>query len=235
MQASIWIGFDPREACAFAVCRHSIRRWLSQPIPIRGLVLSRLREQGFYWRPTEVRSNGQLWDTISDAPMSTEFAVSRFLTPLLARTGWALFMDCDILSRSSVARLFEQTNDQYALMCVHHHHDPDYTVKMEGQQQTRYARKNWSSVMLFNCDHPANKVLTLEDVNTRPGRDLHRFYWLDDKLIGELSPRWNHLVGHTESDDPALVHYTDGIPSMRGYETCEYSDEYRKELELWAG
>lgn len=99
MKRSIWIGFDPREAAAFAVCRHSINRWLTQQIPVKGIVLSDLRRRGLYTRPTEVRSNGQLWDTISDAPMSTEFAISRFFTPLLAGGGWAMFLDCDMLAQ----------------------------------------------------------------------------------------------------------------------------------------
>ena len=105
MDSSIWIGFDHREAQAFAVCRHSVDRRLTQQIRIRGLVLSDLERMGIYNRPWERRDNGQLWDLISDAPMSTEFACSRFLTPILAKTGWALFMDCDILCRTSLARL----------------------------------------------------------------------------------------------------------------------------------
>lgn len=233
---SIWIGFDPREAAAFAVCRHSIGRWLTQAIPINGIVLSFLQGQGLYRRPVEKRSNGQLWDSISEAPMSTEFAISRFFTPLLAKTGFALFMDCDILCRSSLARLFElaERNKQYAVMCVKHRHEPNYTVKMDGVAQTRYARKNWSSVMMFNCEHEANKLLTVDMLNVVPGRDLHRFCWLHDDDIGALDVEWNYLVGHSHADDPKLVHFTDGIPSMRGYEDAEYAAEYRKELELWA-
>jgi hypothetical protein len=231
---SIWIGFDPREACAFAVCRNSIRRRLTQPIPTRGIVLSELQRAGLYRRPIERRGE-QLWDPISGAPCSTEFAISRFFTPILAKSGWALFMDCDIMARGSVARLFERADPRYAVMCVKHKHDPNYMVKMDGQAQTKYFRKNWSSVMLFNCDHEANKMLTVDMLNIVPGRDLHRFCWLKDEEIGELPPIWNYLVGHTEVDsEPQLVHFTDGIPSMRGYENCEYADEYRMELELWA-
>jgi hypothetical protein len=234
---SIWIGFDPREAAAFAVCRHSLKQTSTNPgVPIRGIVLSDLEQRGLYYRPTERRGE-QLWDVISDAPMSTEFAVSRFLTPILAGSGLALFMDCDILARSSVMRLFDRANSQYAVMCVKHQHEPlQYAVKMDGQQQVRYARKNWSSVMLFNCDHPSNKKLTVEMVNTLPGRDLHRFCWLEDDEIGELNPRWNYLVGHSEETDepPVLVHFTEGVPDMRGYENVEYADEYREAMRQWA-
>lgn len=235
MDHSIWIGFDHREAQAFAVCRNSINRRLAQPIRTRGLVLSDLERVGAYQRPWEVRANGQLWDVISDAPMSTEFAITRFLTPILAKTGWAVFMDCDVMARVSLARLFEKLDPRFALMCVKHDHRPTELVKMEGQAQTKYARKNWSSVMAFNCDHPANKALTHELVNKVPGRDLHRFCWLEDDLIGALDPEWNYLVGITKLDhEPKLVHFTLGVPFMAGYENCEYSDEYRRELELWA-
>ncbi len=234
MRRSIWIGFDPREADAFAVARQSVRKRLNTPIPIRGLVMSDLRRKGLYSRPTSIR-DGRLWDDISDAPMSTEFACSRFLVPHLAMTGWALFMDADMLARTNVERLFEQCRDSKAVMVVKHRHEPVEGVKMDGQLQTVYARKNWSSVMAFNVDHPANRSLTVEMVNTVPGRDLHRFCWLEDKHIGELDASWNYLVGHTDPEiEPDIVHFTDGVPSMPGYENSEYADEWRAELEAWA-
>lgn len=232
---SIWIGFDPREAAAYAVAKHSIGKRLTQPIPVHGIVLDRLREQGLYNRPTE-RRDGRLWDVISEAPMATEFAVSRFLTPILAKKGWALFADCDVLARKSLVRLFDLANPKYAVMCVKHRHEPQEGVKMDGQAQTRYARKNWSSVALFNADHPSNKRLTVEMVNTLPGRDLHAFCWLKDEEIGELPAEWNYLVGHTQiNEEPALVHFTDGVPFMPGYEDVPYADEWRTALHQWAG
>ena len=89
--------------------------------------------------------------------------------------------------------------------------------------------------MLFNCDHPANQALTVDLINSAPGRDLHAFKWLPDELIGELDPRWNYLVGHTTGvPDPAVVHFTSGIPSMAGYGECEFAGEWRKELLRWA-
>jgi len=231
---SIWIGYDPREIDAFAVTRFSARRHCTLPIPVHGIVLSQLRETGLYRRPTS-RRDGRLWDDISDAPMATEFACSRFLVPHLAGSGWALFMDSDMLVRRDLSELFRQADPGKAVMVVKHHHAPPEGQKMDGQLQTRYARKNWSSVMLFNCDHPANQGLTVELVNTVPGRDLHRFCWLEDDLIGELDPEWNFLVGHTKDvEDPAIVHFTDGVPSMAGYEDCEFAEEWRDELIGWA-
>lgn len=234
MKRSVWIGFDPREAAAYAVARESILRHTGESV--RGVVLSALRRHGLYQRETE-RRGGQLWDVISDAPMSTEFAISRFLVPMLAGSGWALFVDGDVLVRGSLNALFDSLDPDMALYCVQHRFEPTADIKMDGQIQTRYARKNWSSVMVFNCDHPANGGLNYSLINRAPGRDLHRFCWLDDSLIGALEPRWNFLVGHTDIKDvpnPSIVHFTGGTPDMAGYEDCAFADEWRAELARWA-
>lgn len=239
MQHSIWIGWDPREAAAFAVARASCKRRLTRPIPIKGLVLDDLKEAGLYRRPTEYRASAAdkpiMWDVISDAPMSTEHANARFLVPHLAGTGWALFMDGDMLVRGNLARVFEDLDSSKAVYCVQHRHEPPPGIKMDGQTQTRYARKNWSSMMVINCDHEANKALTVEMVNSIPGRDLHRFCWLEDDLIGELSPKWNYLIGHTMAPvDPVICHFTDGVPDMPGYNDVAFAEEWRAELNRWA-
>lgn len=233
---SIYIGYDPREIGGYVVAKGSIERRLTQPVPIYPLVLDRLRAKGWYTREHD-RRGGQLWDVISGAPMSTEFAISRFLVPHLARlnvragkNGWALFVDGDVMARASLVRLFEiaERSPDKAVMVVKHDHKPFGSMKMDGQIQTQYSRKNWSSVMLFNLDHPANDALNLELVNTVPGRDLHNFCWLggNEDLIGELTPDWNYLVGHTDHPDPKLVHFTDGIPLMPGYEDSEFAGEF---------
>lgn len=239
MNHSIYIGFDPREAAAFAVARYSIRRHLTQPIPIRGLVLNDLIAKGLYRRPIEFRHVAAdkpiMWDVLSNAPMSTQHANARFLVHHLAGTGWALFMDGDMLVRGNLARVFEGLDNSKALYCVHHKHITESTVKMDGQVQTKYARKNWSSFMLINCDHEANKSLTVDAINMLPGRDLHRFCWLDDSEIGELDQKWNFLVGHSDpSIDPVVVHHTTGTPDMPGYENVAYADDWRAELARWA-
>lgn len=227
---SAWIGFDPRETAAFDVARESLRQNLQRHTPINGVVLNSLQKQGLYTRRTDKRL-GKLWDVISEAPMSTEFAISRFFVPYLAGSGFALFMDCDMLVRKHVGPLLTKLDPAKALYCVKHNHVPKQDVKMDGQEQTKYPRKNWSSFMIFNCDHPANDRLTLDLLNGVPGRDLHRFCWLDDSEIGELEPTWNYLVGHTEGvEDPAVVHYTDGGPWFTGFEDVEYADEWRQAL-----
>lgn len=243
---SIWVGYDRREAAAFFVAKHSIERRLTSQIRVHGILLDKVRISGAYTRPTEVR-DGRLFDVISEHPMSTEFAISRFLVPLLHRDfygggGWALFLDCDMLVRCNLTRLFEiveadAIQRRYALLCVKHDHRPTERLKMDNQVQSKYARKNWSSFMLFNTSHPANDRLTLEMINTLPGRDLHAFCWLRDEEIGELSNTWNHLVGETTAVDvePQVLHWTLGGPWMPGYEDVPFAEEWREELSSCLG
>lgn len=236
---SVFIGFDMREAAAFAVAKHTAQRRMNGAIPIRGVVLPELIDAGLYRRPMlNQMHKGQpalMFDEISGAPMSTAFAISRFFVPLLAKSGWALFMDCDVLVRTSLTRLFEQADPSKAVMCVKHDFLPTHTIKMDDQPQLAYPRKLWSSVMLLNVDHPANKALDLELLNTAPGRDLHRFCWLDDDLIGELDTSWNWIVGHSDPDiQPDIVHFSEGGPWFPGFESVDFADEWRRELSSWA-
>lgn len=242
MDWSIWIGYEPREFGAYAVAWRSLQRTVTKPVGVRPVILSELQERGLYRRPT-VKVLGRLQDELSrtedfNGEMATEFAISRFFVPHIAGLGLALFMDCDVMLRADVAELFDHASrhPEYAVFCVKHDHRPVNSEKMDGCQQTRYARKNWSSVMLFNCDHPSNARLTLDTLNTVPGRDLHAFCWLEDDEIGALPPEWNYLVGHTEGvSEPKLVHFTDGIPTMTGFENCEFAGDWQDELRACAG
>jgi len=141
-------------------------------------------------------------------------------------------MDCDVLVRKKLDALFnyvEQNSSHFALFCVQHHYAPPEGVKMDGQMQVRYARKNWSSVMAINLDHDSNRMLTLPRINKLPGRDLHRFCWLDNHEIGKLDTRWNWLVGHSASDiDPWIVHFTEGGPWLPAYQNVPYAEEWRQ-------
>ena len=137
-----------------------------------------------------------------------------------------------MILRDDIANLWELRDDRYAVMCVHHVHIPKETEKFLGEKQTRYGKKNWSSVMLFN--NAKCTALTPEYVNTASGLELHQFKWLDgDHLIGEIPARWNHLVGvNTPDPDAALVHYTIGGPYFDEYLGCEFSDEWFEERDL---
>lgn len=208
----IWIGWDARQPLSYEVFRSSLERRSSRPLHISPLMLQPLRHAGLYRREHATR-DGQMWDTISSAPMSTEFAITRFLVPHLQGSGWALFAECDMLALADVAELFALADERYAMMCVPHIYRPSAAGKMDAQDQVRYPCKNWSSLMLINAGHPANRRLTVDMVNTLPGRDLHRFCWLNHRELGELPAEWNHLVGEeNQAAAPKLLHYTLGTP-----------------------
>lgn len=217
----IFVGFDTREVSAYHVCTASLRRHATQPLMVYPLRLADLRRRGLYTRPHE-RREGILWDAISDRPMSTEFALSRFLVPALAGySGWALYCDCDFLWRADVCKLIALADPAYAVMVVKHCYVPAQ-VKMDGQRNLAYPRKNWSSLMLFNCEHPANLSLNAHAVNARHRDYLHGFGWLNDEQIGALPFEWNWL-----QLEPLAVHFTNGTPQMPGHESAAYAGEWK--------
>lgn len=238
LKRQIFLGWEMREAAAYAVARASIQKHLSAPIPVHGLILERLQEQGLYTRPIGIgipHPDPVMWDTISNAPMSTSFAVSRFLTCHLAQSGWALFLDCDFLVRADLNELFDSLDPKYAVYCVKHNYNPKPGRKMDGQLQVPYSRKLWTSFCIYNASHEANKDLTLGMINSRPGRELHSLCWLDDELIGDIGEEWNWIPGHSsESIDPKAVHFSEGVPSMRGYEAVPFAAEWKEACLEWA-
>lgn len=220
----VYIGFDPKEERSFDVCAESIRKHWSLPVDIIPLVQRKLRLAGLYWRTHE---NNIDW--IDGKPFSSEFTFTRFLVPQLNQyRGWALFCDADMMFRADVNDLFDFADDRYAVMCVQHRQESNYGTKKMGAVQEGYSRKNWSSLVLWNCAHPANENLTTADVSQKPGRWLHGFSWLKDDEIGALPEEWNWLEGHS-SDwiEPKNVHFTRGAPWMPGYEGVDYADEWR--------
>jgi hypothetical protein len=217
MRPLIFVGFDPRERAAYAVAKASLIRHASVPLTIKPIRLDKMAKRGLLVRPVE-RRDGRLWCPISLAPMATEFAISRFCVPFLCQRGWALFVDCDILCQADIAELFALADKRYAVMVVKHRQESGPDTKMDNQAQVYYARKNWSSVVLWNCRHPANLKLTTEALNTWPGRDLHAFKWLADDEIGELPAEWNHLVGVNPSSPAKLLHYTLGGPWLPNWQ-----------------
>ncbi len=212
----IFIGFDSREKVAYHVLSHSVSRRSSQPVSITPLMLGSLGP--LMWRERHPLQ-------------STEFSFSRFLTPYLCDfDGWSIFMDCDMLVLDDIARLWALRNDAYAVMVCKHDHVPEEDRKFLGQPQTKYQKKNWSSVMLFN--NARCRALTPDYVNTASGLELHQFKWLkDDGLIGELPLRWNHLVDYNDPiDDPANLHFTIGGPYFDDYRDCSHAVLWRAEL-----
>ncbi len=222
----IFVGFTPEEMVASCVGEQSIRMKArnGQPDIHR---ISRQTLGKAYDRPTELR-HGKRWDVISDAPMSTDHALARFWIPWLCHyEGWALFTDGDILCRTDIADLFACADDKYAVMCVQHPWLENVGLKKDGALQVSYARKNWSSVLLFNCAHPKNNVLCPEILNLAAGRDLHAFSWLEREDIGALDPAWNYLVNvNPPMADPKIVHFTEGYPIMAGHANDPFADEW---------
>ena len=224
----VFVGFDPREALAYQVCVASLLARSSLRLEVTPLVQAHLRAVGLYSRP-ECWRGKQRWDEISQAPVSTEFALTRFLVPRLAGfAGWALYCDCDFLWRADIAELLALTEPDKAVMLVPHDHRPEETVKMDGRLQVGYPRKNWSSLMLFNAAHAAHRNLGLADINGRPGRALHAFCWLEDAEIGALPEAWNWLESWSDpAIEPKAVHFTRGTPDMPGHENAAYAEEWR--------
>ena len=208
----VFIGYDSREAVAFSVLSHSIQARASAPVSVSPLMLSQLK--GILTRDRHPLQ-------------STDFSFSRFLAPHLSGyEGWSVFMDCDMLMLEDIVRLYALRDDSRAVMVVKHDHVPKETTKFLGEPQSKYEKKNWSSVMLFN--NARCRALTPDYVNTASGLELHQFKWLaNDDLIGGLPDRWNHLVGYSPPrQDVALVHYTLGGPYFDSYRDCEYSKEW---------
>lgn len=211
----IFIGFDARETVAWHVLTHSILARSSVPVAFVPLKLDNLRA---------------VFHRERNPLQSTDFAFSRFLTPHLSGyEGWSIFMDCDMLVRADIASLWAQRDDRYAVMCVKHDHQPLETVKFHNEKQTAYAKKNWSSVMMFN--NARCRALTPEYVNTATGLQLHQFKWLEsDDAIGQIDAGWNHLVGHDPMQgEPANVHFTTGGPYFEEFAGCDYADDWFRE------
>lgn len=215
----VFVGFDPKETVAFHVLNHSIQSRASAPVAVIPIMLSQL--QGVFKRER-------------NALQSTEFSFSRFLVPYLSNyEGWSVFMDCDMLVLSDICELFALKDDRYAVQVIQHDHRPQEDVKFLGATQTKYEKKNWSSVILFN--NARCKALTPDYVNTATGLELHQFKWLEsDDQIGPLPGVWNHLVGY----DPLLpveeiknLHYTEGGPYFDEYVDTDYADVWFQEKE----
>ena len=214
--ARVFIGYDPREEVAVNVLTASFQAHASIPVQIAQVRLDQLR--GVYTRE-------------HDPKQSTAFSFSRFLVPWLAGyQGWALFIDADMLCLGDIAELWALRDEHTAVQVVKHQHECEPGLKFQGMPQTPYGRKNWSSVMLFNCERC--RALTPEYVNTATGLELHQFRWLADSEIGELPPEWNVLVGVQElPPEPRVLHYTLGGP---WFDDCRTMPESGRWLEARA-
>lgn len=211
---NIFIGYDHREAVAYHVCVNSIIRQSSKPVAVTPLALKNMQDY------QETHTDG-----------SNQFIYSRFLVPhLMEYKGWAIFMDGDMLLRDDIEKLWALRDDSKAVMVVKHDYKTKMTEKYLGAKNENYPRKNWSSVILWNCGHEANKAVTPEFIQGATGAQLHRFTWLDDSLIGELPIEWNWLPDEFGANSNAkLLHYTLGTPSFHDFATTPMGDEWHRE------
>jgi hypothetical protein len=220
----IFIGYDPVESIAWHTMAHSILERSSRPVAI--VPLNNVNLRSIYTRP-------------KDPKQSNEFSFTRFLAPYLCGyAGYAAYFDCDQLLRTDVSELFTiaSARPEKAVHVVQHDYEPKDEIKYLNTAQYRYPRKNWSSVVLWNCGHPANRVVTPEFVNTASAMELHRFLWLDDSQIGAIDVRWNWLVGEYADppSDVKNVHWTVGGPYFHEYRTSDFSEEWFAEAQRMA-
>ena len=217
---NIYVGYDSKEDIAYRVCKYSILKRSKSNIKITSLKLYELVAKNLYKRDI-------------DPLASTEFTYSRFLVPALNNyNGWAIFCDCDFIFFEDISKILKNLDNNKAVYCVQHDYTPKEKHKMDGQKQTTYPRKNWSSFILFNCSHPSNKKLTIDLVNSETGSFLHQFKWLKDSEIGSLDERWNWLEGWTSNHNnqkPYAVHYTRGGPWFEEWQDVEFAIEWLKE------
>ena len=213
----IFIGYDPREAIAYHVCANSIIRHASVPVAIVPLALNNFQEY------TETHTDG-----------SNQFIYSRFLVPyLMGFSGHAIFMDGDMILRGDIAELWALRDLGKDVQVVKH----DYKTKMKekylGSKNEDYPCKNWSSVMIFNCNNYPTKKLTPEYIQKSTGAHLHRFAWTSEDRVGALPPEWNWLPDeYGPNPDAKLLHYTLGTPCFHEFATTTMADEWHRERML---
>lgn len=211
----LFIGYDSNEIIAYHACVNSIIRTSTKPISIAPLALNLLSEY------KETHNDG-----------SNQFIYSRFLIPYLMNyNGWAIFIDGDMILKENINNLFQLRDDKYAVMVVKHEYKTKKAIKYLGNKNEDYPRKNWSSVVLWNCNHIKNKILTPNFIENSSGSILHRFSWLDDSDIGSLPIEWNWLPDEFGPNDNAkLLHFTLGTPCFEEYSIGPHATEWHNEV-----
>jgi len=207
----IVIGFDERESVAFHTFTQSIIETASMPVFFMPLAINTLID----YKETHVDK-------------SNDFIYSRFLTPyLMDFTGWAIFADGDMICKSDIKELWDLRDESKALLVVKHNYTTKQNLKYLGNINQNYPKKNWSSVILWNCSHPKHKILTPEFIENQSGSYLHRFSWLDESEIGELPIIWNWLaIEYPKNKNAKLIHYTLGTPCFNDYKNTDMAEDW---------
>lgn len=203
----IYIGYDSKQPEASKVCEYSIRKHMP--------------DAEIYHINRDELVNTNLWYRNDEDPHSTEFTYTRFLTPYLnGYRGLAMFVDSDFIFTETLHLLETEIcvnypeMDKAVYVCQHPEYTPKADTKFFGQKQIKFPRKNWSSLMVFDCSHPLTRQLRPDVVNTASPQYLHRLHWADEQ-IGNISLSWNFLCGEYVSYDvlpPKGIHFTNGGP-----------------------
>jgi lipopolysaccharide biosynthesis glycosyltransferase len=203
------VGFDQREAIAYHTFTQSIMDKSSLPVSFTPLAINTLK--GYVETHTE---------------KSNDFVYSRFLTPYLnAFSGWAIFADGDMICQADIKELWDLRDESRAVLVVKHDYKTKAQKKYLGNINMDYPKKNWSSLILWNCAHPKHKILTPDFISNQTGKFLHRFSWLEDEDIGDIPKDWNWLaIEYPENKNAKLIHYTLGTPCFKEYWDCDMSD-----------
>ncbi len=209
------IGFDQREAIAFHTFTQSVIEKTSLPIKIIPLAIQSLKNYAE-----------------NHTDKSNDFVYARFLTPYLNNfQGWAIFADGDMICQADIKELWDMRDEKKALLVVKHRYKTKSKKKYLGNINEDYPRKNWSSVILWNCNHPKHRILTPNFVANQTGKYLHRFSWLDDNDIGELPKEWNWLaIEYPSNLNAKLIHYTLGTPCFKDYFNSDMSEIWHSAL-----
>ena len=206
---TIVVGFDQRESVAYHTFSQSIIEKSSLPVAFIPLAINTLK--GYKETHTD---------------KSNDFIYSRFLTPFLNDfVGWVIFADGDMICQGDIKELWDLKDDSKAVMVVKHDYQTKALKKYLGNKNENYPRKNWSSVILWNCSHPKHKILTPDFIAKQTGAFLHRFSWLEDSEIGEIPKEWNWLaIEYPENKNAKLIHYTLGTPCFKEYKNTDMSE-----------
>jgi lipopolysaccharide biosynthesis glycosyltransferase len=213
----IFIGYDPKESIAFHICVNSIIQNTKQPVNIIPLSLSLLNDY------KEIHSDS-----------SNDFTYSRFLVPYLMKfENWAIFLDGDMIIKEDISNLWNYKDETKDVMVVKHDYTTKSNAKYLSNKNEDYPRKNWSSVMIFNCQNYPTRKLTPEYIEKSTGAHLHRFQWTSDDRVGALPAEWNWLPDeYGANSDAKLLHYTLGTPCFHEFATTTMADEWHRERML---
>lgn len=210
----VFVGYDPREAIAYHVCCNSIIRNASAPVAIVPVALNLFKDY------TETHTDG-----------SNHFIYTRFLVPwLMGFQGRAVFIDGDMIVQGDIVELYNSIYLDQDVAVVKHDYQTKMTTKYLGSPNENYPRKNWSSVIVWNCNSYPNRKLTPEFIMKSTGAELHRFTWLEDSRIQALPPEWNWLPDEYGSNVNAkILHYTLGTPCFHEFADTPQGEVWHRE------